>query len=79
MLKVDITKRYGNLVNGFRDIKKHPFFEPIDWCALFNRQVTAPFVPTVDGTEDTSHFDQIKGKLFVADSKDKFDDEFKDF
>lgn len=80
MLRVDITKRYGNLANGVRDIKKHRWLQPINWCALFKKQVSSPFVPIITDFKDTSNFEELKGKICLTNSKDLFEDElFKDF
>lgn len=79
LLKVDVTKRYGNLANGVRDIKKHRWFQSIDWCALFEKKIMPPFVPTVSDLEDTSNFEKLKGRIFLATSDDHFDDEFEHF
>ncbi|XP_050527831.1 cAMP-dependent protein kinase catalytic subunit alpha-like [Daktulosphaira vitifoliae] len=79
VLVVDVTKRYGNLVNGVRDIKKHRWFESIDWCATFNKQTQPPFVPVLLNSMDSSNFNKFKEKIFVASSKDQYNDEFKHF
>ena len=41
----DLAKRYGNLINGPEDVKKHRFFKKIDWSTLTSMQETAPYVP----------------------------------
>lgn len=79
ILKVDVTRRYGNLKNGIRDIKKHLWFHDMDWCAAFDRQVIPPYVPVISHINDTSNFDLQHGKLFYDASKDIFGDIFKDF
>ncbi|XP_060851228.1 cAMP-dependent protein kinase catalytic subunit beta-like [Rhopalosiphum padi] len=79
MLKVDVTRRYGNLANGIRDIKKHRWFGDMDWCEAFGRRVTPPYVPVISDTVDTSNFEAQHGKLFYGASKDMFGDIFKDF
>ncbi|XP_025198740.1 cAMP-dependent protein kinase catalytic subunit alpha-like [Melanaphis sacchari] len=79
ILKVDVTRRYGNLANGIRDIKKHRWFGSMDWCAAFDRRVTPPYVPVISDTVDTSNFETQHGKLFYGASKDMFGDIFKDF
>lgn len=47
LIQVDVTKRYGNLKRGVDDIKEHPWFKSIDWGAIFNRSVPAPYIPPV--------------------------------
>lgn len=31
----------------YHDIRKHPWFSPIDWDSLENKEVQPPFVPDV--------------------------------
>jgi len=38
-------------------IKSHPWFKPIDWDALLSKEVTPPYIPPVEGSEDTSQVD----------------------
>jgi len=42
---------------GFDQLKKHKFFEGIDWDKL--RQVRAPIVPEITGPTDCRHFDEF--------------------
>ena len=43
--------------NGASEIKKHPWFENVDWDALLNKKIGAPFVPKVKSESDVSNFD----------------------
>mmetsp|Transcript_3190 Transcript_3190/g.3811 ORF Transcript_3190/g.3811 Transcript_3190/m.3811 type:complete len:144 (-) Transcript_3190:51-482(-) len=45
LLKVDLSKRYGNLKGGVRDIKKHRFFSGFNWISLLNKKIKAPYKP----------------------------------
>ena len=31
LLQKDISRRFGNMVNGTKDIKDHPFYSDINW------------------------------------------------
>uniref|UniRef100_A0A1D1XFA4 cAMP-dependent protein kinase n=1 Tax=Anthurium amnicola TaxID=1678845 RepID=A0A1D1XFA4_9ARAE len=57
LLTSDLSKRYGNLKDGSRDIKSHPWFKGIDWDKLGKRELTAPYIPNVSGEGDASNFD----------------------
>lgn len=59
LLQADLTKRFGNLRNGIADIKECEWFKSISWTALLNKEISAPFVPTLSlGTSiDTSNFE----------------------
>jgi len=39
MIQKDLTRRYGNLVNGVEDIKKHSWFHDINWLAVLEKKV----------------------------------------
>jgi len=57
LLYADLTKRYGNLKAGARDIKNHPWFSGTDWKAVVEKNLSAPIQPHFDGDDDTSNFD----------------------
>ncbi|ORX34130.1 hypothetical protein BD324DRAFT_584008 [Kockovaella imperatae] len=49
----DPTRRLG--ANGAEEVKKHPFFEGIDWDTISTAEPS--FVPTVTDPESTDYFD----------------------
>ncbi|GAA5850052.1 hypothetical protein JCM8547_000996 [Rhodosporidiobolus lusitaniae] len=57
LLTNDITKRFGNLANGSRDIFSHVWFQEVDWERLYRKEIPAPYVPKVEGDWDASNFD----------------------
>merc|ERR1719168_385843 len=57
LLTADLGKRYGNLKNGVNDIKQHKWFKDVDWNALLEKRLPAPFKPPVKSETDTSMFD----------------------
>jgi serine/threonine protein kinase len=42
--------------DGWKAFRDHTFFSDLDWTALENRSLSAPFVPTVSGPDDVSNF-----------------------
>jgi len=38
-------------------IKAHPFFKEINWDLLLKKELTPPFIPQVQGEDDTSNID----------------------
>lgn len=59
--------------NGADEIKAHPFFKTIDFSSDL-RQQTAPYVPTIAHSTDTSNFDPVDPeKLWSGDSDAKDD------
>ncbi|XP_063295567.1 serine/threonine-protein kinase N2-like [Pelobates fuscus] len=59
LLKKDQTRRLGAGKKDAQDVKKHPFFQDIDWAALLLKNMTPPFVPEIKGIEDVSNFQEI--------------------
>jgi len=57
LLTADLGKRYGNLKNGVEDIKQHKWFKEINWQALIDKELPAPFKPSTKSPTDTSNFD----------------------
>jgi serum/glucocorticoid-regulated kinase 3 len=57
LLNRNPLRRLG--ANGGDEVKRHPFFTPIDWDALYNREIRPPFEPCRDsGEEDASNFEK---------------------
>lgn len=79
ILQVDLTRRFGNLRNGANDIKQHTWFKGMNWIALMNGEVPAPFVPKVSGPGDASQFDIYDEQDLKVASKCMFVKEFADF
>jgi len=40
MIEKDLTRRYGNLVNGVNDIKNHNWFSDVNWLAVIEKKVS---------------------------------------
>lgn len=64
--EIDVSDNLRNLIHGlvtkrdnrfnYRKIITHPFFSDIDWMNL--RQQVPPIIPTLNGDEDTSNFEE---------------------
>jgi protein kinase A len=50
----DPSKRYGNLHHGAGDVFAHVWFREVDWDKLRNREITAPYLPKIQGDGDAS-------------------------
>ncbi|XP_036409833.1 serine/threonine-protein kinase N2-like isoform X2 [Megalops cyprinoides] len=57
LLRRNPERRLGAGERDAEEVKKHPFFRNVDWTALLAKKVKPPFVPTVQGREDVSNFD----------------------
>jgi hypothetical protein len=47
LLNVDITKRYGCMKPGVKDIIDHRFFRDFDWRGLLYMTLEPPFIPKI--------------------------------
>ncbi|XP_017020981.1 cAMP-dependent protein kinase catalytic subunit 2-like [Drosophila kikkawai] len=79
LLMVDLSKRYGNLSNGNRDIKEHEWFKEVEWIPILNQTVNAPYVPNISNPEDISNFDKINEKPRPKSTVMRHEEMFKDF
>lgn len=82
LLVADLSKRFGNLKDGVKDIKTHAWFDQLDWDKLLRGEIKAPYIPPNNGDGDASNFDSYPedfepyGK---TSGTDHFADKFKDF
>jgi len=68
-LTKDPESRLG--AKGAQSVKEHFFFLDFDWPAMEKGNVAPPFVPELEGEEDTQYFDEIFTKAGFEDSKIK--------
>jgi serine/threonine protein kinase len=67
LLEPDTSKRLG-----WEGIQRHAFFRGIDWDTLLDS--TPPFVPTLEGPNDTSYFNNRNlTDIFIDDEEFDFD------
>ncbi|EIE92485.1 hypothetical protein RO3G_17007 [Rhizopus delemar RA 99-880] len=81
LLTPDLSRRYGNLKNGADDIKRHPWFQGVDFDKVANRQIRAPYIPQIRGDGDASHFDKYPetNEQYGLPCQDIHRDKFPDF
>jgi 23S rRNA A2030 N6-methylase RlmJ len=58
LLVADLAKRYGNLKRGVNDIKQHRWFKNFDWNESMALKITAPYIPNVKNSGDTSNYSE---------------------
>lgn len=58
LLRKNYKKRLG-FKNGMADVKKHPFFEDIDWRRLYRKQIQPPYKPSMRDINFSSEFTSI--------------------
>ncbi|XP_045781296.1 ribosomal protein S6 kinase alpha-5-like isoform X2 [Maniola jurtina] len=56
LLVKDPRRRLGGGEGDAEELKRHPFFQDLDWEAVSRREVAAPFVPQLSHAADTCNF-----------------------
>jgi len=57
LMEGDASRRYGNLRHGAGDVFAHPWFREVDWDRLAAREITAPYLPRINGDGDASAYE----------------------
>jgi serine/threonine protein kinase/CRP-like cAMP-binding protein len=60
LLTVNSAFRLGTLSGGIDDIIRDPFFSTVDWNAITQQSMPAPYVPPISGGLDSSNFDDYE-------------------
>jgi len=76
LLCTDTHKRLGCRAQGAEDIKKHKWFRGLNWAALYNKQMPAPYIPPLKADDDVSQFEKYPDSLeesgpLLAEDKQK--------
>ena len=79
LLDSDLTKRYGNLKNGVKDITTHRFFKGFEWDKLLKKVLPPPYVPKVKSNDDISNFSAYPDSDNPAPQIKKDEDPFLDW
>ncbi|KAL7838206.1 hypothetical protein AOLI_G00266100 [Acnodon oligacanthus] len=58
LLQKNPEKRLGAGEQDANEVKRHRFFQGVDWEALLAKQVKPPFLPTIKTDADVSNFDE---------------------
>ncbi|KAI5737364.1 hypothetical protein M8J76_012789 [Diaphorina citri] len=68
LLVKDPRRRLGGGELDAEELKRHPFFNVIDWDDLATKRIPAPFVPKISNELDVSNFSDEFTKMIPADS-----------
>ena len=73
LLNKNVHERLGAGIHAIDDIKKHSFFEDLNFEQLLYQQLKAPFVPKLKSPVDTSNFDDFDDDMSSSED-DELDD-----
>lgn len=77
LLQADLSKRWGNLKDGVRDIKECKWFSTIDFADIRAKRIPAKFKPTIKGVDDVSNFESYPEEKDDSPPIDPAKDPFK--
>ncbi|KAF8195530.1 protein kinase C1 [Pholiota molesta] len=58
LLTRDPARRLGSGKEDAEEIKRQPFFKDINFDDVLNKRIPPPYFPTINGSADTSNFDE---------------------
>ena len=58
LLENDPKKRLGDGKGGGEEVKKHPYFEGVDWDDAWNKKLDPPYRPKVENETDIKYFEK---------------------
>ncbi|KAF8635922.1 hypothetical protein AX15_000099 [Amanita polypyramis BW_CC] len=58
LLTKDPNRRLGSGKEDAEEIKRQPFFKDVNWDDVFHKRIPPPYFPTINGSADTSNFDE---------------------
>lgn len=58
LLTRDPARRLGSGKGDAEEIKRHPFFKDVNFDDVLNKRIPPPYFPTINGSADTSNFDE---------------------
>ncbi|KAK2459676.1 hypothetical protein APHAL10511_008321 [Amanita phalloides] len=58
LLTKDSNRRLGSGKEDAEEIKRQPFFKDVSWDDVFHKRIPPPYFPTINGSADTSNFDE---------------------
>lgn len=81
---VDRSRRLGNISGGAARVKEHPFFEGVDWEAIYSRKFPGPILPPIRYPGDAQCFDiypeeDVGKDPYTDEMAQKYDHYFQDF
>jgi len=71
LIQINPENRLGYGIDGSQNIKKHPFFEEINWENVLQKQYHPDFIPNLESEEDFKYFEK-----YFTDEQIDFEQDF---
>lgn len=79
LFQLEVSKRIGCSEQGAEQIKAHPWFQLLNWQALFEKKIPPEFVPNCKLADPTANFDQYEETSLEDTPEVQYAEEFKMF
>mmetsp|Transcript_81459 Transcript_81459/g.230833 ORF Transcript_81459/g.230833 Transcript_81459/m.230833 type:complete len:108 (+) Transcript_81459:2-325(+) len=79
LLIADLSKRFGNLKDGHKDVLQSKWFATIDFAVLEKLEMPSPFKPTMKDANDISNFEDIPDSAELPPKVPQAQDPFVDW
>jgi serine/threonine protein kinase len=85
LCKTNPTERLGHAPDGSARVKRHPFFEDINWDDLFHQRLKGPIIPRVGHPADTRNSENYPNEdlrsqaIYTDDMKKEYEPLFSYF
>ena len=80
LLQADVSKRLGCWGKGAEEVKKHKWFQGVEWSKVLNKEIPSPWCPEVSSYDDTHLFDKYPDSVEPTQPPPKdLNDLFRDF
>jgi len=79
LLTPTASARLGCLKAGATDVRRHKFFERLDWDALYRKEIPPSIKPVIKSATDTSNFDEFSSDTRIqayVDTGEAWDADF---
>lgn len=79
IFQLEVKKRIGCSDKGVEEVKEHPWFQLLNWQALFEKKLPPEFVPNCNLRDPTGNFDKYEEIPLEDASEQQYVEEFKAF
>ena len=90
LCQTEPTQRLGYIAGGSSRVRDHPFFDGVDWEALYYKRRRGPIIPRVEWAGDAGNFDEYPDPVAGEESeggrgrytdnlRQQYEESFRDF